>query len=208
MRIRKADLDRRVLRLQPLCNAGERAAGADGADEAIDLAVRVAPDLRRRGFHMRVTVGDVVELVGPDGAVRLGLRQLLGEPAGDLHVVVGVLVGNGRHFDELGAKQPQGVLLFLALGFRNDDDGAIAKCLADQRQPDAGVAGRAFDDDPARAQLSAPFRLPDDPECGAVFHRLPRIEELGLAEDVAARGLRHGLQPNQGCVADRFEDGR
>ena len=87
-----------------------------------------------RRFDMRLAVGDVVELVCPDRPVRLGLRQLLGEPAGNLHVVVRVLVGNGGDFDEFGAEQLQRVLLFLALRFRDDDDGAVAERLGDQRR--------------------------------------------------------------------------
>jgi len=44
-----------------------------------------------------------VMLIGPDRAVRLGRGELLREPAGIFHVIVGVLVGDGRHLDQLGA---------------------------------------------------------------------------------------------------------
>jgi hypothetical protein len=43
------------------------------------------------------------------------VASFLGQAAGILHVVVGVLVGRGRHLDEFGAEQPQRVLLLLAL---------------------------------------------------------------------------------------------
>ncbi len=165
------------------------------------------PDFRRRGFDMRLAVGDIVELVCPDRAVRLGLRQLLGKPAGDLHVVVGILVGNGRHFDEFGAEQLQRVLLFLALRFRNDDDGAIAERLGDHRQPDAGIAGRAFDDDAARLQQSLLLGVADDVERGAILDRLAGVEELRLAENGAAGRLGGALELDQRRVADGFEDG-
>ena len=116
-----------VERFQRHGDAGERAAGADGADKAVDLAVGLPPDFRAGRLDVALAVGDIVELVGPDRAVLFGLRQLLGEPAGELHVVVGVGIGHRRHFDEFGAAQPQRVLLFLALGFRDDDHGAKAQ---------------------------------------------------------------------------------
>lgn len=138
---------------------------------------------------MRLAVGDVVELVCPDRPVRLGLRQLLCQPPGHLHVVVRVLVGNGGHFDEFGAEQLQRVLLFLALRFRDDDDGAITERLGDQRQPDAGIAGRALDDDAARTKQSLPLCVADDVERGAILDRLAGVQELRLAENGAAGRL-------------------
>ena len=89
----------------PIDDAGQRAAGADRADEAVDLAAELVPDLLRRGLDMALAVGDVVELVGPDRAVRLRAAELLGEAAGIFHVIVGVFVGDGRHLDQLGARQ-------------------------------------------------------------------------------------------------------
>src|SRR5215217_6185609 len=44
LRVGNADLDVRVLRLQSLRYAGKCAAGTDGADKTIHLAVRIAPD--------------------------------------------------------------------------------------------------------------------------------------------------------------------
>ena len=135
---------------------------------------------------MAVAVGDIVELVGPDRAVRLAPRQLLGQPAGHLHVVVRVLVGHRRHLDQLGAEQPQRVLLLLALGVGNDDHRAVAERLGDQRQADAGVAGGALDDDAARPRagrarsasrmMNSPARsLTDWP--GFMNSALPRISQ-------------------------------
>ena len=155
---------------------------------------------------MALAVGDVVELVGPDRAVRLGLRQLLGQPAGDLHVVVGIGVGDGRHLDQFGAAEPQHVLLLLALRLRDDDHGAKAERVADQRQADAGVAGGAFDDHAARPQRALRHRVLDDEERGAVLDRLAGIHEFGLAEDGAAGRLGGALERDQRRVADGFDD--
>ena len=97
-------------------DAGERAAGADRADEAVDLAAGLLPDFRAGREIMRLAVVEVVPLVGEQHAVLFGLAQFVGEPARDMLVVVRIAVGQRRHLDELGAAEPQHVLLFLALG--------------------------------------------------------------------------------------------
>ena len=187
-------------------DAGERAAGADGADKAVDLAVGLPPDFRSGRLDVALAVGDIVELVGPDRAVLFGLRQLLGEPAGELHVIVGIGIGHRRHFDQLGAAQPQRVFLFLALGFRNDDHRAETHRIADQRKPDAGVAGGAFDDHAAGLQLALFHRVLDDEQGGAILDRLAGIHELGLAENGAAGRRGHALELDQRRVADRLDN--
>ena len=88
---------------------------------------------------MGIAVGDIVELVRPDSAIRLGLRELGGEAARKLHVIVRVLVGNGRNFDEFGAEQADRVFLLLALRFRDDDDDAVAEGLR-AKNPDIKIA--------------------------------------------------------------------
>ena len=155
---------------------------------------------------MALAIGGVVELVGPDRTVRLGLRQLLGEAAGDLHVIVRVDVADGRHLDQRRAGEPQHVLLFLALRLRNDDHRAVAERVADEREADAGIAGGALDDDAAGPERPALLGIADDGERGAVLDRLAGVHELGLAEDLAAGFLRGALQFDQGGVADRFDD--
>ena len=100
---------------------------------------------------VRLAVVEVVPLVGEQHAVLLALAQLVGEPARDVLVVVGIAVGQRRHLDQLGAGEPQHVLLFLALGVGDDDQRAIAARVGDQREADAGVAGGALDHEPAAA---------------------------------------------------------
>ena len=155
---------------------------------------------------MALPVGDVVELVGPDRAILLRPRELLGETSGQLHVVVGIGIGHGGDFDQLGAAEPEHVLLLLALGVRDDDDAAKAERIADQRQPDAGIAGGAFDDDAAGLERPALDRVLDDEQRGAVLDRLAGIHELGLSQNRAAGGRRGALELDQRRVADRFDD--
>src|SRR5262249_39416895 len=81
-RVGERDPDVLVARLERDRDAGERAAGADRAGEAVDLAVGLLPDLRAGRRDVTVAIGDVVELVRPDRAVRLALGQVGGEAAG------------------------------------------------------------------------------------------------------------------------------
>src|SRR5262245_38666720 len=55
-RVGKPDHDAGVVRLEPHRHAGKSAAGADGADEAVDFAVKVAPDLLGRGFDVTLAI--------------------------------------------------------------------------------------------------------------------------------------------------------
>jgi len=108
--------------------------------------------------------------------------------------------------DELRSKQPQRVLLFLALGVGNHDHRFQAERIAHHRYSDSGVAGRAFDDRTTRFEATAAHRVLDDEKRRAIFHRLTRIHELGFAENLAACSLRRPLQSNQRRVADRRQD--
>ena len=187
-------------------DAGERAAGADRADEAVDLAAGLVPDLGPGRLVMRAAVGEIVELVGPDRAVRLLRRHFLRQRLGIAHVVHRIGIRHRGHEPQIGAAQAQHVLLFLALRLGHDDDAAVAERVADQRQPDPGVAGGALDDDAARAQQAALLRVLDDEERGAVLDRAAGIEELGLAQDRAAGLFRGAAQPDQRRIADGFDE--
>ena len=64
----------------------------------------------------------------------------------------------------------------------------------------------AFDHEPAGLELAALLRLEDHLPAGAVFHRLARVHEFGLAENGAAGRLRGALELDQRRVADGFDD--
>ena len=113
-RIGERDLDVRVALLQRDADAGERAAGADRADEAVDLAVGLLPDLRAggpivglRGWRHCRTGWPRSRRSAPCAA------SSFGQAAGDVHVVVRVLVGHRRHLDQLRAAEAEHVLLLL-----------------------------------------------------------------------------------------------
>src|SRR6185437_3907030 len=129
-----------------------------------------------------------------------------GQPPANVLVVVRVAEGEGGHLDKLGAKQTEGVLLFLALRVRDNDDRAITARIGDQRQADAGIAGGAFDHEAAGAQFAALFGFQDHLAPGAVLDRAAGVHEFGLAENGAAGGGRGGFQLDERRVADRFND--
>ena len=173
-RIGAADDDVLLHLAQECRGAGKRAAGPDRADEAVDLAVGLLPDLRPGRDVMRAAVVEIVPLVGEDHAVRLGLAQLVRKAAPDMLIIVRIAVGDGRHLDQLGAAQPQHVLLLLALRLRDHDQGAIAARVRHQRKPDAGIAGGALDHESARLDVAALLGLQDHLAPGAILHRLAR----------------------------------
>src|SRR5690606_37294323 len=145
-------------------DARQRAAGPHRADKAVHLAPRLAPDLGAGALDVGLAVGDVVELVGPDRAGRLLRGQLLGQTPRVADVVVGVGVGDRVHLDQLGAVEPDRVLLLLALGPGHHDGALVAQRLGDHGQADAGVARGALDDPPAGLQEPLPLRIADDVE--------------------------------------------
>ncbi len=115
-----------------------------------------SPDLRAGGDVVRAAIVEVVPLVGEDDAVRLGLaaapRRGGGRYAGSCSGCCRAAAGT---CDQFRAAELQHVLLLLALRLRDHDQGAIAARVRDQRQPDAGVAGRALDDQTAGLDVAA-----------------------------------------------------
>ena len=170
--------------------------------KASTVPAGLLPDLGAGGAVVARAVGDIVELVGPDGTVGLGAGQLLGQAAGYLHIVVGVAVGHGRDRAQLGADQTEHVHLLGTLRLGDDDDGAVAAGVADQGKADAGIAGRALDDHPAGAKLAPLLGIGDDGQRRPVLDAAAGIEELALAQDLAAGHLRHALEAHQRRVAD------
>ncbi len=155
---------------------------------------------------MSLAIVQVVPLVGEQDAVGLVPAQLVRQAPADVLIIVGIAVGERRYFHQLGPAQAQHVLLFLALGLGDDDQGAIAAGIGDECEPDSGVAGGALDHQPARLDLAPLFRLQDHLPRGAVLHGLAGIHEFGLAQDGTAGGLGGVLERDQRRVADGSDD--
>ena len=155
---------------------------------------------------MPAPIGDVVELVGPDGPAGLGCVQRFGQTSRIAHVIVGIGVGNGRHFDQLGAGKAKQVLLLLRLGVGDDDDGTVAERAGHHGDADAGIAGGALDDHAARPQGAAGDGVLNDRQRRAVLDRPAGIYEFGLAEDRASGRLRRGGETNERRSTDGADD--
>ena len=154
MGIGKDAAHRRVLLLEVESHAGVGAAGAGSRHPGIHPTAALLPDLRPGGVVVGAAVGQVVELVGPDGAG--GLR---GDAARKPHVVVGVAVGHRRHRAHLGAQAAQQADLLRRLGVGNHDQGPVTAGIADVGEADAGVAGRALHHRAAGPQQPLLLRL-------------------------------------------------
>ena len=205
-RVSERDLDVWVALFERHADASQRPAAADRADEAMNFAAEIVIDLRPGRFIMAAPVGDIVELVRPDGAVGFGLGERIGEAPRIANVIVGIGIGDGGNLDQLGAGKAQHVLLFLRLSVGDDDHGAIAERARHHRDADARVAGRAFDDHSARAQGAARDRVIDHRQRRAILDRPARVHELRLAENRASRRLGRGAKLNEGRAADRGDN--
>jgi len=74
--------------------------------------------------------------------------------------------------------------------------------VADDREADAGVSGRALNDGAAWLQEPSGFSVQDDAKRGTVLHRSTGVHEFGLAEDFAAGQLRKATQADERGPAD------
>ena len=179
---------------------GDRPAGSGGAGKPVDPPFELFPQFLRRGLDMRLAVGGIVELAGPDRPV-----DFLSHPARDMLEMVAIGIFGGRHGDQFRAQCADGLHLFLRLVVGHHDDRAIAKRIRDQRNADPGVAGRALDHRASCLELAPRFGITNDVERGAVLYRGTGIGEFTLAIDVAA-GFRAGpLEANQRRIADEVE---
>ena len=124
----------------------------------------------------------------------------------DLHVIVRVGIRHRRHLDQFRTLKAQHILLFLALRLGDDDHGAIAKRIGDQRQPDPGIARRPFDNRAAGFQGTRHDCIGNDRQTRPVLHRSAGIHELRLAQNRAAGLLGRALQPYERRISDGFDD--
>ena len=95
---------------------------------------------------MCAVVCPVIELIGEHRSVFPIPRKLLGEATGNFYVIVGVAIRYSRNLNELGTQTMKRILLFLALGFRYNDNRLHAQRIADHGQTDPRIARRTLDD--------------------------------------------------------------
>ena len=116
----------------------------------------------------------------------------------------------GRHrrraHHDLSAVGAQHILLVLADLVRADEDAFVAALLGDERQPDAGVAGRGFDDGAAGFQLTAGFGGVDHLHGDAVLGAAAGVEVFDLRDDLARALGDNRVQLDQRGIADELTD--
>ena len=86
--------------------------------KAIDFAISLFPNFRACGLDMRLTVGDVVKLVGPDHALVGGAAKLCGQTFGIANKVVGVPVRSRGHLYKFGPSKAQHLLFLFLIASR------------------------------------------------------------------------------------------
>ena len=153
---------------------------------------------------MGLPVGYIVKLVGPDRTIGFGLRQFFSQATGIAHKIVGVAIGGGGHGHQFGPRQSQHIHLFTALGFGDHNHRFEPHRGPDQRQADAGIACRAFNNRAAGQQITTRDGVLDNIQRRAVLDRLAGVHEFGFAQNFTARGLAGRVQADQRGVADRL----
>ena len=193
-RIAGDDLNLGILLLEISPDAGDRAAGSRRVHEVRDATFRLLPDLRTRRVVVRLRIGVVVELIGENR-----VRRLLRDALRHHHVVVRMI---GRHrrrrHDHLGAERLEQPHFFLRHLVGHREDALVALERRRDRESDAGVAARAFDDRSARLEPPLALGLLDDRFADAILDRAAGIEELRLRVDRRSNAARHRLSRMSG----------
>ena len=151
---------------------------------------------------MRLTVGHVVKLIGPDHALIGVARQLIGQPLRVAHEVIRVTVRGRRHLHQFGTGQPQHVFLFFRLGLWDHDHSLEPHRGTHQRKANARVARSAFHNRATGLQLTLRDGIFDDVERGTVLDRLAGVHELRLAQNLTPRRLARPLEFDEWCFAN------
>ena len=196
------DLDRRILLLQETAHPGNRAAGADAADEDVDPALHLAPDLRSRRLVVALVVVPVVVLVRKEG-FRLGGHQAPGLPVVRLRVFGFQITVDQDEFDPQNA---QAIELLAAGLAAHDRPAAQSTSRGHHGQSHRRVAGGRLDHQPAGLECAGRERAVHEIARHPVLHAAHRVEELELREylDAGAGAAQGAPEPHHRRTADRF----
>ena len=129
-----------------------------------------------------------------------GLRELVDEDralacardrCGQVLIVVGMALADvGARDDDLARPCARGVQDLLARHLvGHDQQRAVALCAADQREPEAGVAGRRLDDGAAGLEAAVGLRRLDHRARRPVLDRAGRIGAFELEEQPAGPAI-------------------
>ena len=119
--------------------------------------------------------------------------------------MAGVRIWRGGNEHELCAQGTQRVLFLLALRFGHDDDRLIPKRVADQREANAGIASRAFDNRAAGLKQPLPFGIAYDVERSAVLYRCAGVHIFALTKNIASGFRAWPFKAHQRSVSNQIE---
>jgi len=178
---------------------GERAGRADADDDRVQVMPGLLPDFGAgRGF-VGARIGRIVELVGEPGAGNVA-RQ----PRRIVLIILGVALADVRPgLVDLGAQCFQVQNFFRGHLVGHDEHHAVALDAGDQRQAQAGVAGRRFDDHAAGLEAAVGLGLFDHGAADPVLDRAARILRLELEEQLARPGIHAGDFHQRGVSDER-----
>ena len=194
----------RLARLQNLANPGDRPASADARDDNVNLAVRIVPDLLRRGAAVDLRIGGVFELLRHDRAGRrLDDFKRLGDCA--LHAL------RGGSENQFRPEQGQHLAALDRHQFGHHQNQPIAARRRDEGERNSGVAGGRLDQNAAPGRdLALRLERIDHRNADAVLDAGDRIEEFELGEKAGDDALFLGdsIDADEGRIADRIGDRR
>src|SRR5712672_4795099 len=179
-------------------DAGQRAARADPADEHVDLAFGVLPDLRSRGLLVDSRIGGIFELLRQQefAGVRGGQFFRLGNRP--LHAL------GTRGQNQLGAECSQYLAPLHGHGLGHGQNASIAARGRGIGERNAGIAAGGFDDGHSRFQGAALFGVPHHGRADAALHRVGWIAALDLGKDGRAAARVEAVDSDQRRAADGF----
>ena len=178
------------------------AAGADPADEGVEPAVGLLPDLRAGGQVMGFRIVHVVVLIGIEAGGGLGRDAL-----GDLHVALGMVVRQiGAGDDDLRAVRLEHVDLLLAHLVRHRAYAAVSAHRRSHRETEAGVARRALDERRAGSEQARLLRPADHVPGHPVLDRARGVVVLELDQHCGHSGVGQPIQLDERSVSDEIED--
>ena len=185
--------------LQVAARAHQRSTRAEAGDEHVDVGA-VAQDLGTGALVVRERVRRVAVLEEEDVAVGLVGVDLLRHAD---RAVAAFLAGRQR---DLGPEDLEQLPPFDGDVLGHDHAQLVAAQLRNEREPDAGVARRRFEDRRARLDRAVAFGEVDHLQRDAVLGRTARVLAFELRPDLDVGVRRKLVHTDERRVSDQPED--
>ena len=181
--------------LQYFANTSEGAAGSNGGDEHVNLAIGVLPNFFSGCLAMDLWVGWIVKLARAISTRSFG-EQLVGHRDGSTHAA------GTRGKDEFGAEQAEENPTLDRHAFRHGENHAVAFRTGHESEGDAGVSRGRLDDESTGLEFPFAFGGLDHGLADTVLHTEERIEKLGLHADLSSKTLGDVVETDERGVAN------